>query len=95
MISKLDPALWSCQILIFIINYFILIIIINSIFLSVFPPQRENVSDFKEKFHIRKVSAGEYWTGHLGLVSHFPMFEVCCRERASVMLLEFIAFFSV
>ena len=59
------------------------------------PPQREDVSDFKEKFHIWKVSAGEYWTGHLGLVCHFPVFEICCRERVSVMLLEFYKYIEV
>ena len=96
MTSKLDPALWSCQILIFIINYcIILIIIINiiSVFLCSLPKKRISVISTRN-LHMEGVCRGVL-DGHLGLVCHFSMFEFCCRQRAPVMLLEFIAFLNV
>lgn len=69
MISKLDPALWSCQILIFIINCFILLLLLT-VFLSFCVPPKERISVIsKRNFNIWKVSAGEYWTGQFWALS--------------------------
>lgn len=63
MISKLDPALWSCQILIFINNYFILIIIINSISVFLCPLPKERMSVISK----RSFTYGKCLQGNIGL----------------------------
>lgn len=59
MISKLDPALWSCQILIFIINYFILLLLLT-VFLSFCVPSPKRGFQWfqREISHMESVCRG-------------------------------------
>lgn len=62
MISKLDPALWSCQILIFIINYFIILLLLTVFLSFCVPSQREDFRISKRNF-----TYGKCLQGNIGL----------------------------